>query len=167
MAGVVIIAAHSGNGDFNRAGTKLLDDVCADLRISPDNQPKREPPTDIAPASGESQANKSAPAKNGRPSNVSGTNDVRLNFWPYTTSKGEGCFIKLGDEWFEVSEGKVQYKFIEKDRTASYVELHDAGRNMSLRLYVNRCMWRQTGDSWFELPVKPSKISGTGRQSGG
>ena len=25
-----------------RALTKLLDDVCADLRISPDNQPKRE-----------------------------------------------------------------------------------------------------------------------------
>ncbi len=79
---------------------------------------------------------------------------TRCTVWRYEAEKGgRGCFLKEGDGWVELIDGKLFARFEETGRNAEYVELHDGGRKLWLRLYADRVLWRQAETEWFLLPV--------------
>lgn len=83
-------------------------------------------------------------------------NTVQFNRWPYATERGQGCFVKHGEEWVETGDDKTEFTFKETDRTSEYVELYDASRTMWLRLYPDKALWCVADKEWRLLPVKPT-----------
>ena len=56
----------------------------------------------------------------------------------YWTHKKGAFEHKKGKLWEEVKDGKVVSKFVEEGRTKEYVEMHEKGRDVTLRLYSDR-----------------------------
>jgi hypothetical protein len=55
-----------------------------------------------------------------------------------------------GGKWVEKSaDGKVTWHFEEQQRTADFVQLYDAGRDVHVRLYNDHCLVK-IGDGRYE-----------------
>ena len=59
--------------------------------------------------------------------------DLRLT-WVYSEHGGGRFENTIGSYWVEVSEN-ARFQFREVERTAAYVQLYDASRDTSVRLY--------------------------------
>jgi hypothetical protein len=59
----------------------------------------------------------------------------------WTYARGTGTFAATNSprQWVETTPHGAVYTFNETQRNASYIELHDASRNISVRLYANSC----------------------------
>jgi hypothetical protein len=67
------------------------------------------------------------------------------NVWRYSN----GYIKREGNLWVEYQNGVRGPTFRELGRTASYVELYDSSRNLTLRLTSSRMEWKQgANDSW-------------------
>jgi hypothetical protein len=65
-----------------------------------------------------------------------------------------GTFVKLdGDRWVERRDKDVESQFIEKRRTAQYVELYDGSRDLNVRLFDHFALWLDTKTGqWHSWP---------------
>jgi WD40 repeat protein len=74
--------------------------------------------------------------------------------WVYRNNDGTGCFINSGEtDWFEIPpKGEICY-FKEVERNSKYVEIYDARRQSSVRLYSNQSLWKDpsTNGGWNVL----------------
>jgi hypothetical protein len=79
-----------------------------------------------------------------------------FNYWSYDKDEAgnPGYFKKEDDKhWVEMKAGRVWAHFEEVKRTPEYVEMHDANRNLTLRLYDNAIVCITPGeDEWYRLP---------------
>jgi hypothetical protein len=58
------------------------------------------------------------------------------DYWRHSRGHFENT---SGNKWVEKKEGDT-FRFVETERTENYVELYDAGRDCTVRLFDNRCM---------------------------
>ncbi len=74
--------------------------------------------------------------------------------WPYITKDGKkNRFEKKGDQWIEFQEETPSATFVEKARTADYVEIYDAKRDVTVRLFTTEYRWRRGANpNWFTIP---------------
>jgi hypothetical protein len=86
---------------------------------------------------------------------------VEFTAWYYRADDQgrEGYFVRQGDAWLEMKEGRRFATFQETQRTAEFVELYDAGRQMWLRLYAGRALWKQRDTAWFRLPFDGTALT--------
>jgi hypothetical protein len=98
------------------------------------------------------QGTREIPLKDGQ--NPRGMTDCSLWRYAYEDDGRKGSFVKLGTEWLEVGDDRAIARFREASRNADYLDLFDASRNMSLRLYLSKVFWKQPETEWFRLPVK-------------
>lgn len=61
---------------------------------------------------------------------------------------GFGFFGKNGGIWQEFQNGRHLVNFYEVARTASYIDLYDPGRQMTIRLQANSVFWKQPHTGW-------------------
>lgn len=64
-----------------------------------------------------------------------------------------GRFEKDGENWIERdTSGRIIYRFIEMQRGPEYVEIYDASRTLSLRMFSTHSIWRRDGmPDWANL----------------
>ncbi len=89
--------------------------------------------------------------------NTDATYDVsRINYWIYPKDEHgkSGFWIHVKDQtWGEMKDNEVYALFTEIAHTSEYVELYDANRSMSLRLYATEAKWKTDDqENWSLLP---------------
>jgi hypothetical protein len=116
--------------------------------------------------------------KTGWSASTDAAEDVsHCRLWRYQADErgAVGSFVKrAGRQWEETKDGQVVFHFEEVRRTTDFIELYDASRQMSLRLYATEVLWRTPDkEDWFLLPfaveaVRPATAAvPTGRGVGG
>lgn len=60
-----------------------------------------------------------------------------------------GYFHRDGDKWTETINGQIAFTFVEKSRNDSFIEIYDASRDMSVRLYDDSFWLRPSGAGDF------------------
>jgi hypothetical protein len=58
------------------------------------------------------------------------------DYWRHSDGHFENT---AGNKWVEKIGGNT-HRFVETERTDTYVELYDSGRDITVRLFNNRCM---------------------------
>jgi hypothetical protein len=76
--------------------------------------------------------------------------DPSRSQWRYQTSpEGPGGIVKQDEQgWLEVRSGRPDIRFQEVTRSDEFVELHDPGRRLNVRLYDDRMEWSRDGQAW-------------------
>ncbi len=85
------------------------------------------------------------------PSAAGDGNDLSsVDVWKYGPNKlnGGGQFQRQNDEWSEFQGDAFIAKFREVERGKDQIIIHDAGRDMYLRLNVDRAWWRVGDGAW-------------------
>jgi thiol-disulfide isomerase/thioredoxin len=79
-----------------------------------------------------------------------------FNYWVYEKDEsGKPGYLKKedGKNWVEMKDGRLWARFEETRRTADFVEMHDAKRNLTVRLYDGPFICITPGeDKWYHLP---------------
>jgi hypothetical protein len=57
-------------------------------------------------------------------------------------------FEKQGGEWVEYADGKIVYRYAHKQSTAEFVEMFDASRNVTVRIYADHDQWSTDMRNW-------------------
>ena len=57
-------------------------------------------------------------------------------------------FEKHDGEWVEFSDGKIVYRYAHKRTTSEFVEMYDASRNVTVRIYADHDAWSTDLTSW-------------------
>jgi hypothetical protein len=68
------------------------------------------------------------------------------DYWRHSRGHFENT---VGNKWVEKIDDRT-HRFMEVERTQKYVELYDASRDCTVRLYNDRCMVKKSGKPRFE-----------------
>lgn len=78
--------------------------------------------------------------------------DPRRARWSYPTS-AEGANGSIAQQdagtWVETRSDNLTMRFAEVARTDEYVDLYDAQRLLTVRLYADHMEWKKDGQDWF------------------